>query len=173
MGMNIAIVGMSPSANDAPFGKSGWECWGMPWHPDLWVMFDRVFEMHDLSHEDLFNDAYIEKLKGLEIPLYMQEAYFENATQYPFDDIGTDYFSSSIGYMMALAIKENPSCISIYGVDMADDTEYRHQRPNLEYLIGLARGKGIIVNVHESSPVMKFKSNVEGHGYTTRYGWTQ
>jgi len=31
----------------------------------------------------------------------------------------------------------------VYGVDMKADDEYGYQKPNMEYLIGLARGKGI------------------------------
>ena len=41
------------------------------------------------------------------------------------------------------------------GVDMAMETEYQHQRPCCEYLIGLARGTGIQVDVPETSSLLK------------------
>lgn len=51
--------------------------------------------------------------------------------------------TSSIAYMQALAIAEGFEEIAIVGVDMAADSEYAAQKPCCEYLIGLAKGRGI------------------------------
>jgi hypothetical protein len=173
MGMRIAIVGMSGQAKGAPYLQPDWEVWGMAFHPEQWAYFNRVFEMHDMSdYHKHYNDSYIDKLKEMD-NLYMQEKYFDNVTPYPFDEVGNKYFSSTIGYMMALAISMKPEEIHFYGINMADDTEYRHQRPNVEYFVGLAEGRDIKVVIPDSSPVMKYQPGNQGFDYTSRYGWTQ
>ena len=57
--------------------------------------------------------------------------------------------------MLALAIQEGFEKIGIYGVDMAQDSEYGHQRPSCEYFVGIARGRGIQVEVAEKSDLLK------------------
>ncbi len=62
--------------------------------------------------------------------------------------------------MLALAIYEavtlkNIKRIAIYGVDMGVSTEYNYQKPNMEYLIGFARGKGISVYVPPQCELLK------------------
>jgi len=66
--------------------------------------------------------------------------------------------------MMAVAILEGYDHIAIYGVDMhVDDDEYFWQRPCLETWIGFAKGRGIDVYIHPTSPVLK-SHYVEGSG---------
>lgn len=59
---------------------------------------------------------------------------------------------------------------------MAADDEYGYQRPNCEYLIGLARGRGIKVVIPDESPLCKFQDTGIKFGkatatYIERYGW--
>lgn len=110
--------------------------------------------------------------------LYMQEAYFPFSERYPFEEVSAtvgDYFNSSIAYLLALAIHEGADRIGLWGVDMLDAEEYGYQRPNCEYLIGFARGRGIDVVVHETSPLCKFNGSGIPLGdlnphYPRRYG---
>lgn len=169
----IAIVGMSPTCDKAPWGDSSWEKWGLVWHDEYWARCDRLFEMHDLEYlKNCYpSEGYLEKLNEICVPLYMQKHYREVplSIPYPFHLVPTKYFSSSVGYMTALAISEKPDVIGIWGVDMKDTKEHQYQRPNLEYLIGRAEGLGIEIYLPEESPVMKFESEI----FTTRYGWIQ
>jgi hypothetical protein len=155
--MGIAIVGMSPSCKDAPWFDDKWEMWGLPWHAEYWARCDRLFEIHEPTKERDHRKKFIEKAQDTGATLYLREAE-EGAVKYPFDKVDCNYFDSSMAYMMALAISENPSKIGLWGIDMNDD-QYQHQRPNMEYLIGLARGKGIEVLIHESSPLCKNEIN--------------
>lgn len=177
MGLKVAIVGMSDSCELAPWGDPSWQKWGLPWHDGYWPKFDRLFEMHDMrlltGEHSKRRYGYLEYLQECDVPLYTQE-------NYPIDEvaetIGAYYFNSSIAYMMALAIHEGAKEISIFGVDMKGDDEYGYQRPNMEYLIGLAREKGIKVNILEDSPLCKFQSTgirFYDHvpTYVKRYGW--
>lgn len=178
----IAIVGLAPSSHDeAPLTDSSWEKFGLPWDT-AWVHMDRFFEMHDLrlieSDHCALPKGYIDKIKEIAkyAPLYMQEEYFEGAEKFPFYCTDRQYYNSSIAYAMALAISEKPDVIGLWGVDMADhNEEFFYQRPNMEYLIGLAEGRGIDVYIPEQSPLCKFSPkgiNYYNHypEYKGRYG---
>ena len=161
--MKVAIIGLGPTYSQAPFYDPDWELWGLPWHDGYWIHYDRLFEMHDLalltSTYSTRPKNYLERLKSIDVPLYMQEEYFFNVTPYPFDQITPKYWNSSIAYMIALAIHENAEEIAVYGVDMKGDDEYGYQKPNIEYLLGLAEGRGIKVTIPEESPLLKFNDS--------------
>lgn len=184
--MKVAIVGLSPTTHDlAPWDDPSWQKWGLPWDEGYWLRMDRLFEMHDIklleSEHSKRKHGYFERLATCGVPLYMQDKDQDiYALRYPFEEvaktIGMPYWNSSIAYALAMAIHDGADEIGIYGVDMAADDEYGYQRPNIEYLIGVAIGKGIKVIVPEQSPVCKFQS----HGirffdhvpqYVERYGW--
>jgi hypothetical protein len=60
--------------------------------------------------------------------------------------------------------------------DPSYKTEYKYQRPNLEYLIGFARGLGIEVYIPEQSSLCKFNGEGVPFGplfpnYPQRYGF--
>jgi len=192
--MNIAICGMAQHDKSEVDNFNG-EIWGLPWDEGRWPFFDRYFEIHPLDllrkPEAQRRDGYEERLKSLPI-LYMQEAYEDipNAIRYPVekvvDNLGFDYFNSSIAYLMGMALLEGADKIGIWGVDMADlepvpgdpsyISEFAYQRPNMEYLIGLARGRGVDVYIPERSPLTKFHGEGIPLGlmypsYPQRYGY--
>ena len=99
---------------------------------------------------------------------------------YPFDavakTIGQPYWNSSIAYAMALAIHEGAQEIAIYGVDMDGTDEFGYQKANMEYLIGVARGRGISVYIPPQSALCKFApTGIKFYDhmptYVERYGW--
>ena len=66
--------------------------------------------------------------------------------------------------------------IGLWGVDMKAEDEYAYQRPNIEYWLGIAEGKGIKVHIPEASPILKFQGKGIYFGnsqyeYKDRYGW--
>ena len=204
MSRQIAIVGLSPSTyEDAPWGDDEWEIWGLPWD-SMWELIDVHFEMHAielLKMSTILPPRYFDRLRSSK-NLYMQQEYEEipNAKEYPLEEVKDkcgDYFNSSISYMLAYAIRLSSLLssvphsrvykIGIWGVDMDDieapdsndpsyKTEYKYQRPNLEYLIGFARGLGIEVYIPEQSSLCKFNGEGIPFGplfpnYPTRYGF--
>lgn len=183
--MKVAVIGLSPSTHDlAPWGYPEWKKWGLPWDEGYWPRMDRLFEMHDMrllkSEHSRRRHGYFDRLRECET-LYMQNETDEvpNAIRYPFEEVAKTtgyYWNSSIAYAMALAIHEGASEIGIYGVDMKGDDEYGYQKPNMEYLIGLARGKGITVSIPDASPLCKFQPDgirfyAHMPVYVGRYGW--
>lgn len=184
--MKVAVVGLSPTTHDkAPWGDPDWQVWGLPWDVKGWPYMDRHFEMHDFrlldSKHSKRSADYWQRLHDCQ-RLYVQQETLTlpTAIEYPFEavaqSIGQAYWNSSIAYALALAIHERADEIAIFGVDMSADDEYGYQRPNMEYLIGVARGKGIKVSIPDESPLCKF----QGKGirfydhlptYQNRYGW--
>lgn len=180
--MKVAVIGMADSCSEAPWNDPTWEKWGLPWHEGYWRRMDRTFEMHDIrlldSEHSKRDSGYFARLKECK-GLYMQDAYVEEALRYPFEAVAETtgaYWNSSAAYAMAMAIHEGATEIGLWGVDMAADDEYGYQKPNMEYLIGLAMGKGIRVYIHHSSPLLKFNPvgvRFFDHvpHYVDRYGW--
>ena len=76
----------------------------------------------------------------------------------------SDYYTSSIAEMLALAIAEGYKEIHVYGVDMLQSEEYYYQRSGCEYYIAFARGRGIRMYVPMQSALCT-------SGYT--YGYTE
>jgi len=169
----VCIVGFSESTrDDAPFDDSSYEFWGMN---NLWqhveAPWSRWFEMHTPAFIERHREKwpkYPEWLKTTKIPVYMQQQYPEipSSRMYPLEEVQTklalklnspelEYFASTVAYAICLAYHEGVEELAIYGVDMVKDTEWEHQRPNCEYLIGLLRGAGIKVHVPQRSALLK------------------
>ncbi len=168
----VALVGFAESWKTAPFNDPSIAIWGLN---ELWKYlprWNRWFELHDdetlgVTKRDLSDGEqkrHIEWLKAqpAEKPIYMQPAFcdgrFPAAVPFPLDAMIAKfgrYFTSTIGYMLALAIEEGYDWIGLYGIDLASDVEYPGQRPNAEYLIGYARGLGRTVEVTPTSALLK------------------
>lgn len=165
---NIAIVGCSQSKDLAPFNDANFEIWGVnnlyPFIPRA----TRWFEIHEITlvngvylrrGSPVFRgQPVVEYLKNLgefaakhNIPVYMQKKWdiVPTSVVYPLEEIVKtfgEYFTNTVSYELALAIYEklkgtsNAEEIHVYGVDMAVDTEYHHQRPSCEYFLGIIRG---------------------------------
>lgn len=166
---NVAIVGFAPSSmtdTRAVLNDPNWEVWGLN---QLYIVFPAIekaatrwFQIH---HRTSYNHAvrdhnHHQRLAELKCPVYMQvkEPDIPNSVALPKDEVLQkfgDYFTNSISWMLALAIMEGFEKIAIFGVDMAQDTEYAEQRPSCEWLIGWARGAGIDVHIPQQSDLMK------------------
>lgn len=94
--------------------------------------------------------------------IYMQEEYADipNSIEYPLEFLRQQnpagkYFTSSLSYMLMLASMMTYTEISLYGFEMAAQTEYFHQRACAEYLIGYMQGQGLNVKVPSESSLLK------------------
>jgi len=175
----VAILGFTDSRELAPFGNPEFEIWGLN---ELYRYMDvrkfsRWFEIHEreLIEQDTGVPGrfppHIDALKQFPIPVYMHQhwddippsvAYPKEGMEKAYPD-GT-YQTSSISWMIALAVYEKFEEIHVYGVDMAQQTEWAEQRPACEYWIGLARGLGIKVYVPPTSDLLKAIG---------QYGWPE
>ena len=66
---------------------------------------------------------------------------------------GTDYETSTPAWMLMQAIVEGYQEVHVYGIHLATEWEYVQQRPNFEWLLGYAAGKGIKIVLPTMTPV--------------------
>lgn len=173
----VALVGSASSTKDqAPFQDLEFDIWCLAWRTDA-PRCTRSFDMHPINPmRKKVPPNYPEFLSQKGHPVYLTEARpdIPNGIRYPIEEVieflskfdplnsSGDYFASSISYMFALAMFEKYEEIHLYGIDLIDDDEWAFQRPNTEYLIGLARGLGHKVYIPKASALTKF---------TYRYGY--
>jgi hypothetical protein len=86
-----------------------------------------------------------------EIPGSVEYPFAEVIESYGVNQDNMKYFTNSFGYMMALALMEEPEEIACYGWEMASGTEYEWQKSNAEFWLGVAHGEakhtGMKINV--------------------------
>ena len=156
------------------------EVWGVN-DAFLRTKCDKCFHMHNL---DVFGKTektasstriIVERMKKeKDMEFFTIEEYkpIPNAKIYPLDDIinyfKSNYFSSTIDYMLAYAIYKGATKIRLIGVNMSVmNEEYYSQKPSAEYWIGLAEGRGIEVELnYTNSSLMKTKDGLL-YGYLT------
>jgi hypothetical protein len=160
----IAIVGYTDSRHDAPYGDPTWELWGLnnlhvQVPAEQFSSFTRWYDLHDRATIER-DERHVEWLKATTLPVYVWTPSLEWPTSVEFprtellDRFGR-YFTNSISWMLAHAILEGATTIAVYGVDMAQSTEYSAQRPSCEYFLGLAKGLGIEIIIAETSDLLK------------------
>ena len=170
----LAIMGLGKSRDEYPANDTSWDFWGLN---NLYkvmpeIKWNRYFEIHKFSlhygrllrkGESKFRGmsihSYINNLYNLDIPVYMQEEcqLIDNSVVYPKHEIIIKfgrYFTSTHAWMLALAISMEFDTIGLFGVDM-DDPEHIDKRPCFEYLLGIAKGKGIEIIIPPSCPLLR------------------
>ena len=165
----VAIVGLSPShCSLAPFEDPDVEIWGLnEAHISDWMKrWDRWFQIHDskswkrpvAKRQVLGHYKWLRKQTK---PIYMQHKHRDIpfSKEYPLREVTkkcfgnfwrgeehVKYFTSSMAYMMGIAILEDFERVEVYGFDMVlEHLEYKEQKANAEFFIGLAMGMGIEV----------------------------
>lgn len=162
----IALIGYAPNVRLTPWADTTIEIWGLNDQPWTMPRVDVLFELH--KPDVIKAEGHWDRLKELKIPVFMQEKYPEipSSVEYPLAMVrerytvaGCDhpYLTCSASLMMAVAIESLPTALTldVYGVDMAQDTEFSHQRPSCEFWMGVAYGRGIKLSVQQSSDLLK------------------
>lgn len=164
----IALLGSAPSSiRLAPFGDGRWERWGCspgcaqqikPGDADAW------FEIHawDTGRSDL-DAGYIAFMRAIDGPVYtiVPVPELPNSVAYPLDAMlkrfGNRFFTSTVAYMLALAIAQQPRPVEIglWGIDMAANSEYFTQKPACHYFFEKAEQAGIRINVPPQSDLLQ------------------
>ena len=151
--MNIALMGAAPSSRLlGPFNNHEWEIWACsPGNHDF-PRIDAWFELHSLDRKWCKgNEPYMAALeRHSRVYIAAPDPRLPNAILYPKDEILAEYthfhhtfFSSQIAWMFAMAIKQKPKSIGLWGIDMAAHDEDAYQRPGCHFFIGEAQKKGI------------------------------
>lgn len=182
--VKVAIVGYTTTRGAAPYGDPEWEVWGMNnLHtlPDVDTSkFTAWFDLHpsDTIKADAQHDAWL-RAGADGLPVYVWEPREEWPTSVPFPkrevmDAFGSYFTNSVSWMAAHAIQgimragrpvldaageerllpPPGATLGIWGVDMAQGTEYAAQRPSCEYFLGVAAGAGIAVSLPDTTDLL-------------------
>lgn len=97
------------------------------------------------------------------VPYPFKEAYglFDNIKRGP-ENKPSVYLTSTISYMIALAILEKFDVIEIYGIELSIGSEYIYQKASTEALLMYAAAKGIEIRLVEHSKVLNSALYHEG-----------
>lgn len=181
-GDKLAIVGFSETTRDqAPYDDPDTEIWlcnrlGVIFEPLEGKRWDRHFDPHPLdwskiNHKEPDWETYAEwfaKDHGdrlVYLPRLDPETLeVPNAVAFPKEEViagvgGREYFTSAIGWQLGLALLlhqmyGSPKWIGMYGIDLRGPLEYEFQRPNAEWLLGLAEGRGVELYIPEESALL-------------------
>lgn len=173
----VCIIGCSDSCMQTPFHLADeFEFWGV--NNLFWTLpkgiWNRWFEIHQITQNEqgvwirrgdpVFRkipvEIYLQQVNSLQVPTYMREAnpLVDKSEPFPYDEMVSKfggYFINTISWEIAFAIAMGFKEIRIYGVDMAVDTEYHHQRPSCEYFLGIAAGLGIKIWLPDTCDLLK------------------
>jgi hypothetical protein len=148
--MQIAVCGSAPSSiKFAPWHNPAWEIWACS--PDNYnsPRVDAWFELHSLDRKFCpANEPYAKVLKVHDrVYVSKLDKRLPKAILLDTDTLrrkyGDYFFTSSLAWMMAFAIEQNPKVIGIWGVDMSAVDEYGYQRAGMHYFMQKAQDAGI------------------------------
>jgi hypothetical protein len=146
----VCIIGTTPSAEKAPYDDESWEIWGVSERHDYVTRLTRWFEMHDWRDSNVRTAEWIAAQKA-NLERISKDAEIWDRDRVPVEKIksrfGTYFLTSTIAWMMALAIDEEVDELMLWGVDMEDKIEYTDQRAGAKHFIGLAKFAGIKVHL--------------------------
>jgi hypothetical protein len=141
---------------------------------------DRWFQIHHNWRESKYwaEGANLEEwLAACPIPVYMigREPDVPNSVPYPKawvkEQLGLhEYFTSTIAFMLGLAIAEGFETVGMYGIDQIIGREYHFEKACTEFFFGIMHGKGIKYCLPETSAVL-WQSHTYGYEPGPDYGF--
>lgn len=164
----VAIVGGASSRRLAPYDDESWEIWAFSSLRRPNPRITRWFEMHapgDLATQLIRSTPvrrsfreYVRFLKALPCPIVMQKRWpqLPQSVEYPLARALSEFgrcFTSTASYMLAMAMLEGCDVIGVFGVHLTEATVYARQRPGVEYLLGMARQRGIEIVLPPGCPL--------------------
>jgi hypothetical protein len=187
----LALLGFSGLTRDGIYTSRADEVWAVNTElqepdPKIAPRITRLFDMHlpeyyssnvfhSGSRERKHKDWLFDTKHEYEVVMLEKEPDIHNSITYPFEAVTNmgsfatfggeepvEYATSSLAYMLALAIYEDWDMIEIYGYDVGNDTEYYYQRPCIERWLGIAEGRGIKVWLHRKSLLLGKASELYG-----------
>ena len=163
--LKIALIGSAPSSvRNAPYSDPSWQVWGCSpgaygvvpkGRSDVW------WELHRYEPgQQWFSPEYCQFLKDHKRVMVAEHVpQIPNGETIPVAELVAKYsdwfFTSSVAWMMAVAIEMGATKIGLWGVDMAATEEYEVQRSGLHYFAIEAARRGIEVGVPPESDLFR------------------
>ena len=171
----LAIVGYATSTRDlAPFDDPAYEVVGLN---QLYRFIPRADFWCDI-HEN-WNEENVEGtdhegwLRDCGMPVLMNETRpgLPTSVRFPIEraiEIGSDYFTSTISYLIAWSILQGYQEVALYGIDLIVGTEYEVQKACAEHWLGVAHGRGMNVRLPSGCALLKHSHR---YGYEKAPSW--
>lgn len=181
----IALVGFAASGRQmAPYTDPEWGIWTLNQLYRYAKRADLHAEIHarEVFEADIVRDTdYVGWLRTCPIPVFMMErfddipasvrfpierlnAWIGNPTGAPgvVDGHAQDYLTSTPAYMLAyvlwsraIGLNAHITDIGVWGIDLIVGMEYDYQKACMEFWLGLAKGLGLRLQIHEKSALLK------------------
>lgn len=162
--MKVAIIGMAPGWERAPWTDSTWEKWGLNdgylrYDPDTYPC-NRWWELHGdtpLTRARRPPDHF-DWFRAFNGPIYYfhGEPPTPSAIKLNVDLLlthGRDYFTCTNAYQIALALSLGATEIGLYGTPLMSNREVIVERPCVAYWVGVAERAGVRVIVDHDEPL--------------------
>lgn len=180
--MIIHIMAKGPGFLDAPArSESGeYQVWGLN-DALLYKKIDVLFNMHDLTKQPSPNKLCLVVAEQDKLPVYTlkKHDWLSNSIKYPFDAVvkkflaghmvgkqPLKYFTSSICYMIALALYKGAKEIHLYGATyFTNQRDAELERAGVEFWLGIAIGRGVKIHAHGPTTILKAGPNNDLYGY--------
>jgi hypothetical protein len=177
----VWILGTSESLTDTPWDRKNedyWCCWPVVSQPCAQGhRIDVAFELHDEKTWQEYKQSIVDfNEKNQKSIVLMQRIYpgLEFAKVFPLEKLQDSinnkllkrYFSSTIAYMIALAIYVGYKKINLCGINLAtEEEEYSLQLACACAWVGYGVGKGVEINITQPSAILKlpYMYGYEGH----------
>ena len=190
--MRVNILGCAPGWDTAPFKeKDVGQFWGLNdvimSHP-----VDVVIDCHPIKSAIKGKEKYmrrspeemracLKRLKKTKTVCYSVKEVknVPNIKKYPLDEIirkyDSDYFGGGPDLAIALAIYQGFTEIHIYGMLLIVNEEYYHQKPAVEHWLGVAKGAGVKVVIHDHNNLSSILKTPTGmiYGFGIPQRWRQ
>lgn len=172
-GHTVVIVGLSPTSRNLVADEpDGIEIWGLNhahavFSPQVLSKFTRWFQIHpyqEMAARQLEEHKHLEWLAQAKIPVYLDEVRPEVPTSvaYPRAEVlrflkmeDMDYLTSTVSYMLALALMEGFRTVRLLGIDLSTKEEYIRERPNFEFLLGIAHHLEVQIELPAGCPILQ------------------
>ena len=161
----VIILGTGPTAVQCPYDG---EVWGVNGayqlktqdpHARKIFRMDKLFLTHTLFREEGLMNFDVDAMTELGCPIIsLHKVRWLKTYRYPYARIvkkfKTEFFTSSIGYMLAYALDKKYNKLRLYGIDMVTRREYLLEKGGVEFWLGYAMGLGCEIFVAPGSAVL-------------------
>lgn len=171
--MKVAILGKSPTRQEAPFDDPSWTIWGVGLAfpgdevnvaPDgarvPMGRWDAWFEIHDMRDRNPettspMHAKAFEWLRGQTKPIYtLGTMDVPAAVPLPRAELeqrfGKYFLRNTVCWAMAYALHTGASEIGLWGIDQRHGREYERERHGVQHFVYLARALGVPVFLPET-----------------------
>jgi len=190
---HVAILGLGPSLDDyvgitkrlGARSKYSDEVWGINALGDI-INCDMIFHMDDVRIQEIRAKArpdsniaaMIKWMKSTQTPIMTSRPHpdYPSSLEFPLQKVmdyfrWNGYFNNTAAYAVAYAIYKGFTRISLFGIDFTYPNSHDAERGRacVEYWIGVALEKGIIVEVPQSSTLIDamYPERERWYGYDT------